>query len=106
MNKIVIPDTHIEVSKFIFGTAFLLGAGGLSARRRLLEAAVDHGFTHFDTAPYYGFGINERDLAPVLKAHPHLTVTTKVGLYSPGGDDQSMLSALIRKSGGKIALTP
>ncbi len=102
MKKIVIPGTDIEVSKFIFGTASLLSAGSSLTRNRLLHAAVEHGFTHFDVAPYYGFGIAERDLAPVLKAHPQVTVTTKVGLYSPGGENQSSLSVLIRKAGGKI----
>jgi len=71
-------------------------------RANLLAAAVDHGFTHFDTAPLYGFGIAERDLALILKAHPHLTVTTKVGLYPPGGVSQSPWSVVARKAAGKL----
>jgi len=102
MKKITIPGTDIEVSKFVFGTAGLLNAGGTNARLRLLQAAVANGFTHFDVAPYYGFGFAERDLAPILKEHSHLTVTSKVGLYSPGGENQSAISVLARKVAGKV----
>jgi D-threo-aldose 1-dehydrogenase len=102
VRRLVIPGTNIETSRFIFGTSGIFRVGSTAARRRLLEAAVDHGFLHFDTAPYYGFGTAERDLASVLKAHPEVKVTTKVGLYSPGGEDQSSASVLIRKAGGKI----
>ena len=62
---------------------------------------MEQGFTHFDTAPYYGFGMAERDLEPVLAAHPHVSVTTKVGIYSPGGEAQPALAILLRKAGGR-----
>ncbi|MBF7012787.1 aldo/keto reductase [Novosphingobium resinovorum] len=90
------------MSKFVFGTASLFNVGGSSQRRDLLAAAVDNGFTHFDTAPYYGFGIAERDLAPVLKRHPDVTVTTKVGIYSPGGEAQPAATVFLRKAAGRI----
>lgn len=102
MLKIILPGTELRVSKFIFGTAGLFNAGGVARRRALLEAAAEGGFTHFDTAPYYGFGMAERDLAPVLRAHPEMTVTTKVGIYSPGGEEQPAWSILARKAGGKL----
>jgi aryl-alcohol dehydrogenase-like predicted oxidoreductase len=63
---------------------------------------VDAGFTHFDTAPYYGFGLAERDLGHVLKARPEVTVTTKVGLYSPGGEEQSGAAVFVRKATGRF----
>ena len=96
------PGIDFAMSKFLFGTASLFNAGSARQRRRLLDAAVDHGFTHFDTAPLYGFGMAERDLAPVLSAHPNVTVTTKVGLYSPGGADQPAASILMRKAAGRL----
>jgi aryl-alcohol dehydrogenase-like predicted oxidoreductase len=68
----------------------------------LLDAVVDHGFLHFDTAPYYGFGVAERDLAPVLRAHPEIKVTTKVGIYSPGGEDQPDVAVFLRKLTGRF----
>ena len=70
-------------------------------RIRLLEAAVSHGITHFDTAPIYGFGWAERDLAQVLARHKNVGVTTKVGLYSPGGENQPEWSVFLRKSIGR-----
>lgn len=68
----------------------------------MLETAVEAGFRHFDTAPYYGFGCAERDLAPVLKRQPDLRVTTKVGLYSPGGEEQALPAVVARKLGGRL----
>ncbi len=91
-----------QTSKFIFGTAGLFNVGSEKLRNELLFAAVDAGFTHFDTAPYYGFGLAERDLAPVLKAHPHVTVTSKVGIYSPGGENQNSIQVFLRKASGRL----
>ena len=57
---------------------------------------------HFDTAPIYGFGLSERDLAPLLTAEPNLTVATKVGLYPPGGTQQNWAAVFARKALGKL----
>src|SRR4029077_16666421 len=62
----------------------------------------DHGLTHFDTAPYYGFGTAERDLRDLLARRPEATVTTKVGIYSPGGESQAEGTILLRKAVGRI----
>ena len=102
MQKIQLPGTPIVVSRFVFGTASLFNGGNAAARSKLLFSAVNAGFTHFDTAPYYGFGTAERDLAPVLKRHPELTVTTKVGIYSPGGELQSTAVVFMRKAAGRF----
>lgn len=102
LYKIGIPGTDLCVSRFIFGTASLFSVGVKSMRHKLLAAAHDHGFTHFDTAPYYGFGWAERDLASLLAAHRDVTVTTKVGLYSPGGERQSQILVVGRKVGGRF----
>lgn len=71
-------------------------------RRDILEAAVQQGITHFDTAPLYGFGMAERDLAAILQRHSHVTVTTKVGLYAPGGHDSAAGMITARKAAGKL----
>lgn len=102
MQQITLAGTDLTVSRFIFGTAALFNAGRASTRQRLLAAAIDAGFSHFDTAPYYGFGQAERDLAPVLRANPNLTVTTKVGIWSPGGESQSAASIFLRKAAGRL----
>ena len=102
MQQITLPGTRLGVSRFIFGTAGLFNVGSEAKRANLLESAVDHGFTHFDTAPYYGFGTAERALKLLLARFPDLTVTTKVGLYSPGGECQSDWRVLLRKAGGRL----
>lgn len=101
MQRVRLPGTGLETSRFIFGTASLFNVGDRARRVRLLEAAVESGFTHFDTAPYYGFGMSERDLAEVLARHRHVTVTTKVGIYSPGGERQSWMAIALRKTLGR-----
>lgn len=102
MSMVRLPGTKITVSRFIFGTASIFNAGSERRRLYLLEAAVEAGFTHFDTAPYYGFGWAERDLGRLIQRHPHVTVTTKVGIYSPGGEDASYAAVFMRKAAGRI----
>jgi D-threo-aldose 1-dehydrogenase len=102
VQQIILPGTNLVLPRFVFGTANLFSAGPRARRLRLLDAAVAHGLTHFDTAPYYGFGIAERDLAPVLRRNPHVTITTKVGIYSPGGERQPVAAVFLRKAGGRL----
>jgi D-threo-aldose 1-dehydrogenase len=102
VDQIIIPGTNIASSRFIFGTASLFNVGTSKARVELLHAAVDNGFTHFDTAPYYGFGWAEKDLSGILAAYPNVSVTTKVGIYSPGGEMQSSSSVFLRKAFGRF----
>jgi len=104
MRQVILPGTDISLSRFSFGTGSRFNIAS-AKRAHLLAAAFDHGFTHFDTAPYYGFGIAERDLKPLLKAHPNITVATKVGLYSPGGEAQSAALVSLRKAAGKVLPT-
>ncbi|WP_244817433.1 aldo/keto reductase [Caballeronia sp. Lep1P3] len=102
MRTVLLTGTPVVVSRFVFGTAGLFNSGSEKTRRRLLFSAADAGFTHFDTAPYYGFGLAERDLSCVLKQRPDVTVTTKVGLYSPGGEEQSAAADFMRKASGRL----
>ena len=102
MQQIVLSGTNVSVSRFILGTAGLFNIGAADKRIALLDAAVDHGFTHFDTAPLYGFGSAERALASVLARNPNTTVTTKVGIYSPGGEGQPDWAVFLRKAGGRV----
>lgn len=102
MPMVCLPGTQISVSRFVFGTASLFNTGNAQRRLSLLEAAVEAGFTHFDTAPYYGFGWAERDLGELIQRHPHVTITSKVGIYSPGGEDASRAAVFMRKAAGRI----
>lgn len=102
MRQVLLPGTDLSVSRFVFGTASLHHLGRLSVQAAHLEAAAAAGFTHFDTAPLYGFGGAERALGSVFAGEPTITFTTKVGLYSPGGSDQGIATMLARKVGGKL----
>jgi aryl-alcohol dehydrogenase-like predicted oxidoreductase len=102
MRQTVLPGADLSVSRFAFGTASLFNVGTAKQRADLLAAAYDNGFTHFDTAPYYGFGLAERDLRALLKTRRDVTVATKVGLYSPGGEAQPAPIVFARKAAGKI----
>jgi D-threo-aldose 1-dehydrogenase len=46
-----------------------------------LDAAWDSGIRHFDTAPFYGFGLSEHRFGQVLRQHPRdsFTLSTKIG---------------------------
>lgn len=102
MQRVILPGTDVAVPRFIFGTASLFNVGSRTSRRRVLDAAYDHGLTHFDTAPYYGFGAAERDLRPLLARNPDAAVTTKVGIYSPGGERQPDALVFARKAVGRL----
>jgi aryl-alcohol dehydrogenase-like predicted oxidoreductase len=103
MRRVTLQGTEINVSRLSFGTASLHRLPTSRRRQDLLSAAFDHGFTHFDTAPYYGFGIAEQELGRFLKGRRgRVTITTKVGLYPPGGLHPNTASVWIRKAAGKV----
>lgn len=102
MEKILIGDSNLQVSKFIFGTAKTHHILSRKERRRILGAAIDCGFTHFDTSPLYGYGIAERELGLIAKSHPNITITTKYGLYGPGRMQKPEWETYARKAGGKL----
>lgn len=101
MQQIKIIE-DLSVSKLIFGTDRLMNIWSRKERMRLMALAMDQGVTHFDTAPLYGFGQSERSLRQVLRAYPHATVTSKVGLYPPGARSQSFGQVVIRKGLGRV----
>ena len=49
------------------------------AARSVLEAAVDHGVTFFDTADVYGDGRSEHFCGELHRSHPEVFVATKMG---------------------------
>ena len=87
-----------------FGTTSLLGIAGDRERQYLLEAALDAGITHFDTAPYYGYGEAERILGRFLVGRRDaVTVTTKFGIQPPrlagGGTLAGALKRVVKNLG-------
>jgi aryl-alcohol dehydrogenase-like predicted oxidoreductase len=72
-------------------------------RQSLLGAVQQEGITHFDTAPYYGYGLAECDLGKHLrKKRAQVTISTKVGLYPFGPASRRIASVLFRKGVGMI----
>jgi aryl-alcohol dehydrogenase-like predicted oxidoreductase len=47
--------------------------------RKVIERAVEIGFTLFDTSDAYGAGAMEKLLGEVLAPYPHVTIVTKIG---------------------------
>lgn len=104
MKQILIPETDIRVSRVAFGTASLHHLFSAAGRQGLLQAAADAGITHFDTSPYYGYGLAETDLGRFIAGRrAALTLATKVGLYPWGYPNAHAVGVWARKALGKLA---
>jgi len=101
MKMLKLGGQDLKVSNFIFGTAKLHKVYSPKDRIKLLSAAVENGFTHFDTSPLYGFGIAESDLGRIMQRYAQTTVTTKFGLYGPGRSEKSHFEIYSRKFLGR-----
>ncbi len=102
MQYVTIENTNLRVSRLTFGTASLHHLYRRTQRLSLLNTALASGITHFDTSPYYGYGLAESDLSLFLQGRRDaITVATKVGLYPPK-IIQGSLSLWCRKITGKI----
>ena len=103
MKQTVIERTDIRVSRLALGTASLHHVVSFAQRQKLLEAAASAGITHFDTSPYYGYGLAECDVGALLRGQrTAFTVTTKVGLYPWGVAAGHAASVWARKALGKL----
>ena len=91
------------VSRLSFGTASLHRLFSAKSRMRILETALENGITHYDTSPFYGFGVGECVLGAFARRHPgQLTVTSKIGLYPRQALGFSRSHIWIRKAIGKL----
>jgi aryl-alcohol dehydrogenase-like predicted oxidoreductase len=99
----VIENTDVRVSRLSFGTGALHHLLEARQRQRLLAAAVDAGITHFDTSPYYGYGLAEFDLGKFMCGRrTEFTIATKVGLYPSGKAARSGCEVWLRKALAKV----
>lgn len=74
---------------------------GIHQGIKTVQAAVDLGVTHIDTADVYARGISERIVGQVVRRREDILVTTKVGLLkTPSGLN------LARKHGAQLACPP
>lgn len=102
MQSIRLPGTELNLSRLSFGTASLHHLFRSQQRQALLTTALEAGFTHFDTSPYYGFGLAEKSLGELpAAARQGITIASKVGLYGPPGAGPGVPEILLRKIAGK-----
>lgn len=103
MKQLVLPGTDTPVSRLAFGTAHLHRLFSAGDRLQLLETALACGITHYDTSPYYGFGLSESALGQLARRHPgQITITSKVGLYAPTLREPTSALVWLRKTAGKL----
>ncbi|HIE73542.1 MAG TPA: aldo/keto reductase [Flavobacteriales bacterium] len=82
MNIVTLPKTSLIVSRFGFGTSSLHHIFYEKDRQKLLNKALDFGYTHFDTARMYGDGMCEKSLGIFFSkvSRDSVTVATKFGI--------------------------
>ena len=82
MQKIIVQNTNLQVSRLGYGTASLHHLFYEGQRRSLLSKSLDLGFTHFDTSRIYGEGIAESSLGNFLSngLRKNITLATKIGI--------------------------
>lgn len=87
-------------SRLGFGTGSLHHRVSRRQRQRLLSSAAEIGISHFDTAPYYGYGLAELDLGNFLSENgrARFTIATKIGLYGGVRVVSSGYEVWLRKS--------
>lgn len=87
-----------------YGTTTFMSAPTTQERLALLEAALDAGITHFDTAAYYGYGESERLLGKALAGRrDKVTITTKFGIEPSGAVKHRWVNLAARRV---LALAP
>ena len=103
MKNTIIENTDIELWRVSRGTASLHNVFSACQRQKLIQAGATAGITHFDTSPYYGYGLAETDLGVFLRGHrAAYTVATKVGLYPLGAASSVASSVWARKALGRL----
>ena len=82
---IIFPDGVTRTTPLGVGMATLMREPSAAMQQRLLHAAHEAGFRHFDVAPSYGLGAAEAVLGRFLRTRPEgVTVGTKVGISVRG----------------------
>ncbi|MBO9732480.1 MAG: aldo/keto reductase [Chitinophaga sp.] len=85
-------DTDLQLSAIAYG-AFAIGGnmwGGNEKKDSIasIQAAIDHGMTTIDTAPFYGFGLSEEMIGEAIKVYDRskIQLLTKFGLVWDGSN--------------------
>jgi aryl-alcohol dehydrogenase-like predicted oxidoreductase len=77
MERLSIPGSRISITRLGLGCGRLLGGREMNSSATLIEAALQAGIRHFDTAPAYG---SEEVLGEVLAGSSEATIATKIGI--------------------------
>lgn len=84
----------LELPKLVLGTMTFGDTVDISGAGSMLDAALDAGISHIDTANGYAGGESERMLAKLLHGRrDSITLATKAGMPHPDAVDNSPLSA-------------
>lgn len=101
MERRALGQTDLFIPPIVFGA---MARREQSDRQRVevLRAAIDRGFTAIDTAPLYGYGQSELQIAQALKGRPkhQAQIFTKVGLRWDAGHHGDVLFEDKGGSGG------
>jgi aryl-alcohol dehydrogenase-like predicted oxidoreductase len=101
--SVAIQGTDLTVSRLSFGTASLHHLFRSKQRQNLLITAVEAGFTHLDTSPFYGYGLAETEIGFLPKNYAKkVTIASKIGLYPPEGSSPNSALVVARKAIGRI----
>lgn len=85
--------SDLQLAPLILGTMTFGDTVDAAGARRLLDAALDAGITHIDTANGYAGGETERILAGLLKGRrDRVTLATKAGMPHPDAGEHAPLS--------------
>jgi aryl-alcohol dehydrogenase-like predicted oxidoreductase len=83
MRTVALAGTTLSGSRLGFGLSGLHHVLRSKDRQDLLSCAVDHGIRYFDTSPFYGHGLAERELGLFATARRNqILIATKVGLQA------------------------
>lgn len=84
-STVAFPNVSYRTTPLGVGMATLMREPSPAEQQRLLHAAHEAGFRHFDVAPSYGLGAAERVLGRFLRTRPAgVTIGTKVGIVARG----------------------
>jgi aryl-alcohol dehydrogenase-like predicted oxidoreductase len=83
-----------DLGPLVLGTMTFGDTVDVDGASAMLDAALESGITHIDTANGYAGGESERMLARLLRdRRDHVTLATKAGMPHPDAGDHSPLSA-------------
>jgi predicted oxidoreductase len=81
MRTVELAGSGLSASRLGFGLSGLHHLVSSRNRQNLLSCAFDAGITYFDTSPYYGHGIAERELGVFANARrDSIVIATKFGI--------------------------